>query len=115
MTGWDCSGLVVEVLKAIGLVSGQFDASAHTLYMMTKEGGTLRPVPHALAFYGKNNSVTHVGYCISPTHMVESGSGDSKTVNLDMAIKQQAFVRIRPIFGRKDWLACHIPNASHFS
>jgi hypothetical protein len=114
MAGWDCSGLVLEILKAVGVVPSKYDATSHVLYTKTLSGGIPEPRAHALAFYGKGNIATHIAYCVSPTHMVEAGSGNVLTTNLEAAIKQNAFVRVRPIYGRKDFLACHMPDKSHF-
>lgn len=112
--GFDCSGLVLEVMKARGLVSNSFDCTAHDLYIKTKSGGVIKPETHALSFYGTSQRITHVGYCVSPELMVEAGSGTSATTSLEAAIKQNAFVRMRPIFSRKDFMAIHVPDKSHF-
>jgi len=113
--GFDCSGLVLEVLRARGLVSNSFDATAHNIFIATKSGGVLKPEVHALAFFGGKQRVTHVGYCISPEFMVEAGGGGANTTSLEMAVKQNAFVRLRPIFSRKDLLAIHVPDKTHFT
>lgn len=113
--GVDCSGLVLEVLKARGVMSGSLDMTAQDLFLRTASGGVLRPEAHALAFFGKNNIATHVGYCINDNLMVEAGGGSSTCTNRAVAEKLGAFVRLRPVFHRKDYLACHIPERSHFA
>lgn len=113
--GIDCSGLVLEVLKARALVSNSFDCTAHDLYLRTKSGGAIKPEVHALAFYGTNMRITHVGYCVSDLLMVEAGGGKSTTLTVQDSIKDNAFVRLRPIFGRKDYLSVHLPDRSHFN
>jgi len=112
---WDCSGFVLELMKAQGVVSNSFDASADTLFKLTMSGGIPKPEAHALAFYGKNGVATHVSYCLNDVLCIEAAGGNSKTINLEAAQSQGAFVRIRPIFYRKDWLALAIPSKSHFS
>lgn len=112
--GLDCSGLVLEVLKARGLVANSFDCTAHDLFLRTKSGGVIKPEVHALSFYGTVQRITHVGYCVSDALMVEAGSGRSTTLTVEQSIKDNAFVRLRPIFHRKDFMAIHVPDKSHF-
>jgi len=113
--GWDCSGLILEVLKARGFASNSFDATAHGIFLATKSGGVLKPEVHALAFFGGKQRVTHVGYCVSPELMVEAGGGGANTTSLEMAVKQNAFVRLRPIFSRKDFIGVNVPDKTHFT
>lgn len=111
---FDCSGFVIEILKAKGIVSNKFDATSQVLYNLTLEGGTINPKAHCLAFYGKQ-SITHVAYCISETHVLEAGSGNSETLSDEKAQEQGAFIRLRPIHYRKDFQTIHLPDKSHFS
>lgn len=112
--GFDCSGLVIEVLKARGICKSNYDATAHELFIRTMTGGTSKPVKHALAFYGKLDRITHVGYCISSELMIESAGGGSTCIDLASASKLGAFVRLRPIYSRKDFKAIHVPDKKHF-
>ena len=106
MTGIDCSGLALEVLKAAGVFKGSYDTSAQGLFtelLNLKAEKTNLPEPLSLAFYGKSDKeITHVGICVSPTHMIEAGGGGSKVVDLKSAADANAFVRIRPIDHRSD-------------
>lgn len=112
--GFDCSGLVVEVLKALGHVNHRYDATSHNLYLATKKGLIRKPQSHALAFYGTKNRIVHVGYCISDTLMIEAGGGTSATIDEESASKLGAMVRVRPIFGRKDFLEVHTFDKTMF-
>ena len=38
--GFDCSGLVIEILKARGICKSNYDATAHELFIRTMTGGT---------------------------------------------------------------------------
>ena len=110
LLGVDCSGLVIEVLKAAGVYKGSFDTTAQGLYDdLTKNKSaalTTSPAPMSIAFYGKSvTHITHVAICVSPTHILEAGGGGSKTVDLQTAAAQNAFVRIRPIDSRVDLVA----------
>lgn len=110
LVGIDCSGLVLEVLKAAGVYKGHFDTTAQGLYDdLTKNKSaaiTHSPEPMCLAFYGKSNKeITHVTLCVSSTRMLEAGGGGAKVVDLASAAKANAYVRIRPIDSRVDIIA----------
>jgi len=112
--GFDCSGLVVEMLKARGFCKSKYDATAHTLYDATRNGGVLRPSAHCLAFFGRVNGISHVGYCLNEEYMIEASGGNSRCTSVEAAEKYGAYVRVRPIFHRKDFKAIHMPDIKHF-
>lgn len=106
MTGIDCSGLTLEVLKSAGLYKGAFDTTAQGLYSDLKSKGaevTKSPDELCLAFYGKSEKeISHVGVCVSKTHIIEAGGGGSKVVDRQSAADANAYVRVRPIDYRSD-------------
>lgn len=104
--GFDCSGLIVELLKMLGFVNSKFDATANDLMLLTRKGACLKPKAHCLVFYGTGQRATHVGYCISETHMIEAGGGNQTCIDVESASRLGAFVRVRPIFSRKDFIVC---------
>jgi cell wall-associated NlpC family hydrolase len=117
LLGIDCSGLVLEVLKAAGVYKGAFDTTAQGLYDdLTKNKSaalTNSPAPMALAFYGKSNkAITHVALCVCSTKVLEAGGGGHKVVDVASAAAANAFVRIRPIDHRIDLVA--IVNPIYF-
>mgnify|MGYP003693531167 CR=1 FL=1 len=103
LTGYDCSGLVIEILKSIGICPFS-DGSAQALYNHFRTNGTQMGVrPGALCFYGKNAmGITHIGFMINQNQILEAGAGDSTTVSLERAESQGACVRLRPYMTRKD-------------
>jgi len=108
--GIDCSGLVLEVLKAAGVYKGKFDTTAQGIYadLLNRDKAVVTKAPDAMciAFYGISTThITHVALCVSPTHMIEAGGGGSKTVDEKTAAAHNAFVRIRPIDSRVDLVA----------
>ena len=119
MGGYDCSGLVQEILRSVG-ADPPGDQTANGLYQYFNECGTLSlPRLGALAFFGLKDvgprgkvSITHVGFCLDGLRMLEAGGGGSTTVNVDAAIRQKAFVRIRPVSHRRDLVACLMPHYS---
>lgn len=105
-SGWDCSGLVQELLlSAGGHPSPGADMTANDLYefFSKKENHTIsgQPTLGALVFYKEPSprppKIVHVAMCIDPLRMIEAGGGGSSTISRDAAIAQNAYVRIRPI------------------
>lgn len=105
LEGFDCSGLVCELLRAQGKID-KTDYSAAALYDLTKKKQTDKYTRGCLAFYGKNlAAITHVAYLINSDTVVEAGGGNSETVTFEVAAMRGACVRIRPLKYRKDLLA----------
>jgi cell wall-associated NlpC family hydrolase len=110
--GFDCSGLCSEILRASGVVPYKFRTNAQGILNLFRTGGfpVCEPGFGALAFYGKSpNEVDHIAFCIDEHTIIEAGGGDSSTVNAARASAQNAFVRMRPVKFRKDFLFCYMP------
>jgi len=105
MNGFDCSGLVVEVFKGIGLLPHRGDWGAASL--SAKWPKTTEPKPGCLVFFGAGK-VTHVGIVEAVFDdrviMIEAGGGGSSTKTLADAANQDAYVMRRPVDRRKDVL-----------
>lgn len=111
--GFDCSGLVVEILKSVGYFPGNFDSNSQGLFNIVKATcqDTMNAKLGSLVFFGKDaENITHVGFCLDETRMLEAGGGGSKTITLDDASHQNAYVRIRPFRSRKDLVAIFSPK-----
>lgn len=106
LSGIDCSGLVCELLKSVGVLKNGEDLSAQMLYDRFSQDGTWNKAQRGcIAFYGESGQkVSHVGFCISPYLMIEAGGGDSSTKTIEDAKLKGALVRMRPILYRKDFL-----------
>lgn len=106
-SGIDCSGLVVEGLKAAGVINQ--DLSAEGLWQLFNKPAYQVPLPRdgALAFWFDDaGKAYHVAVCISwsgqiPAFCITADGGDSQTLTTDDAIKRNAFVKIRPISRRR--------------
>jgi cell wall-associated NlpC family hydrolase len=111
MRGFDCSGLVQEILASAGL-DPVGDQTAQALYDHFEKNGSFNVWgAGSLCFYGKDaKHITHIGFCIDQYRMIEAGGGGSKTLTEKDAIAQNAFVRIRPIKKRGDLVAVIKPN-----
>ncbi len=112
LSGFDCSGVACEMLRAAGVVHYDFRTNAQGLYETIKAAGIkAEPALGSLSFYGKDeHSITHVGFCIDGYTMVEAGGGDATTLDVIFASKQNAFVRFRPVKFRHDYLFSIHPN-----
>lgn len=105
--GYDCSGLVIELIQSVGLLPHNYDNTAQGLYDHFQAKGVHNA--HgvgALCFYGKAvNKITHVAMLLEntpPFRIIEAGGGGSRTNTKTDAEEQNAFVRIRPMNYRQD-------------
>jgi len=109
-SGFDCSGLVVEVLKSCGKIPRKADFTARGLYdWACRNGGAvgIPTEPGCLVFWGATsspNSIFHVeiAWGIFDGTWVSMGAsgGGSKTKTREDAIRDNAFIKIRPMYGR---------------
>jgi cell wall-associated NlpC family hydrolase len=108
LQGFDCSGLVIELLKAIGAAPPS-DTTAQGIYNHFKTNCTIGSQNFgALCFYGKSLSeITHIGFLLSENLMIEAGGGGSKITTIGEALRADAVVRVRPVNFRRD-LVCVI-------
>jgi cell wall-associated NlpC family hydrolase len=111
MAGLDCSGLIRELYFFPNLTP-RSDKTAEGWYEFFK-AESYRGIRKlgALAFYGADiDHISHVAMFLDDTRIIEAGGGNRSTTNLDMAIKQNAFVRIRPFDRRTDLVAVLAPE-----
>lgn len=111
--GFDCSGLVIELLQSVDVIDHKLDTTAHGILKIMRERGCEKPTNTAnfadLVFFGKTRA-THVGFCLNDLQMLEAGGGGSKTKTRQDAADQNAIVRIRPISIRSDILSVCRPD-----
>lgn len=106
--GFDCSGLVVECLQAIGVLASGSDATAQGLFRdLVDRGWTMvRPGnerPGDICFWGKSAaSITHVSIAIGSGQHIEAGGGGSSSKT---EATSTGMVRVRPLSSRADLLA----------
>lgn len=80
-------------------------------YFFGAVGDTCDPKFGALLFFGKSSKeITHVAFALSSTHMIEAAGGDHTTLTKELAAIKGAFVKIRPIRHRSDFLSAVLPN-----
>ncbi len=108
--GFDCSGLVQEILSSVGLdVPGDQNAQAY-FYIFSKSGVMCQAKAGALAFFGTSeHDIIHIGWLLNGHQMMEAGGGDSSVVNDLEALQKRAYVRVRPLSHRSDCVAILMP------
>ena len=112
LKGFDCSGLVIELLQSCGQLPRNFDTTAQGLYDKFLNKGLISSTGFgSLVFFGKSTSkITHVGFMLDSFRMIEAGGGGSSTTTVEEAARRNAFVRIRPITWRNDLVAAIRPR-----
>lgn len=102
--GFDCSGFCIEVLKAVGLLPRRGDWRAVDLYNLFKSKATQDPTPGCLTFYGRSTSaITHVELVLAKigdtVFTIGASGGGSNTKTKEDAIRDNAFIKVRPMRG----------------
>ena len=103
--GFDCSGFVVEVLKAVGLIKrGRWvDYTAQGLHDMFIDCKVSGPSFGCLALYWSRTGhrVVHVEICLDSALTLGASGGGSRTKTKEDAVRDNAFIKVRPInYGR---------------
>lgn len=112
VTGLDCSGLVEQLLRIIG-VDPPATQNAQSFYnYFSQRPHTNEFKTGALCFYGSSpQSITHIGMSFDDEEaIIESRGGTSQTINAAIAGKQDACTSIRPCNHRKDLVAVIFPD-----
>ena len=115
--GLDCSGLMVEILRATGLIGRKNDYTAAQLYMLFHSKLVPRPTasPGMMVFFGNDvEHITHVGMVVEVLEdqtvlVLEAAGGGSGVDTPEEAQKKDAMVTIRPM--RSDAIAVVDPFA----
>jgi len=100
--GFDCSGLTIEILKSVGILPRGGDWTADQLSKMFPE--TDSPKLGCLVFWNKgpDSRAIHVEMCISDDLSIGASGGGSSTLTVEDAMRQNAFVKVRPFRSRSN-------------
>lgn len=104
MKGFDCSGFVIEILKSVGALPRTGDWTAKELWDKFDKKVIPYPNEGCLVFWrgrARNSAIVHVEYCIDDTHSIGASGGGRKTETVADAIKQNAYIKVRPFSSRK--------------
>jgi len=99
MEGFDCSGLIHEVLQSVGLEKHGLDCTAHDLYLTIKSETRILDKPRfgALVFWFRDGKAIHVAMLVNEFQICEAGGGGADTLTEEDAKRRNAYVRIRPL------------------
>lgn len=113
LDGFDCSGLVCEILRAAGVMD-RCDYSAQDIFnIIQKKSNKSVKRAGAVAFYGKSaTQVYHVAFHLDEFLIIEAGGGDASVTTKEEAERRGAMVRVRKFDYRKDYLFSLYPDYS---
>ncbi len=106
--GVDCSGLVVEGLRACGLLANRQDMSADTMWR-TYRAKYAVPAPRegcVIFWFNKSGRAIHTAVGVGPQHCIGAHGGDSDITDSTIAESEGAFVKYRPIYYRTEPFKC---------
>jgi len=100
--GFDCSGMVQEVLKSVGALARRGDRAASGLWNHYQDCLVQEPYDGCLVFYqnGNTGKIIHIEFCLNEELCIGASGGGSKTTTKEAAADANAFVKVRPIKSR---------------
>jgi cell wall-associated NlpC family hydrolase len=110
--GLDCSGLVQLILAKAGL-DPWGDQTADRLYRWfsdPKRGTREVWGLGALAFFGIETRIHHIGWCLDKRIMINAAGGGPTVTSISAAKKVNASVKIEPIASHSHLHAIIMPN-----
>ena len=112
LVGFDCSGLVSEILKANQVIGNQETLGSQDLFNRFQQTGSWNVLKAgSLVFYGTDSThIDHVAMLIDQETIIEAASGDHTTTSLQIAQQQGAFVKLRQYKYRNDLIAVIRPK-----
>jgi len=99
-SGFDCSGFVIEVLKSVGKLPRKGDWTAAGLYEHFKSVAVGEPREGCLVFWHAGDKIIHVEMCVDSERSLGASGGGSKTLTREDAIRDNAFIKMRPFASR---------------
>jgi hypothetical protein len=96
-TAFDCSGLVVELLKSSGKLPRSGDWTANGLQRKFTEVFSAGEGILACYWNRSEDRIVHIEYCIDEHTTIGASGGGSRTKTVQDAIAQNAYIKVRPI------------------
>ncbi|RPI56414.1 MAG: hypothetical protein EHM49_00030 [Deltaproteobacteria bacterium] len=98
---FDCSGMVVEILKSVGALPRKGDWTAHSLWELFKDRLVEHPYEGCLVFWENGSGkVIHVELCLDNELSIGASGGGSSTLTEQNASDQNAYIKVRPFRSR---------------
>ena len=104
ITGFDCSGFVIEILKSVGILPRKGDWTAQGLWEKFSDKRVTNPHAGCLVFWKKQNSdkIVHIEYCLDDELAIGASGGRSTTRTPEDARDQNAYIMVRPMRTRRN-------------
>ena len=96
-SSFDCSGIVVEVCKSVGILARKGDWNGEGLRQLFSAYEVPKPYKGCLVFFMRDGRAYHVEVCINEYQTTGASGGGSRTKTVQDAIKHNAFIKRRPI------------------
>jgi cell wall-associated NlpC family hydrolase len=104
LAGFDCSGLIVTILRAVGLLHIAEDLTADGL-LSRFLNRPARALPGALAFWrAPSGKARHVEMLLTSRFTIGASGGGSTVLTIQDAIRENAFVQLRPLATRPGYI-----------
>ncbi len=100
-SGFDCSGLVVECLKAVGKLKEHEDLSANGLWERFKHLEQPEPRDGCMVFWFHGDRAYHIAICEDRESCITANGGGRRVKTVEDAWRYNAFIKTRPIDHRK--------------
>lgn len=97
-SGFDCSGLVIECLKSVGILPRKGDWTADNLYRRFKSGEVWQDInPGDLVFWENEvGTQVHVEIMVGPGLSIGASGGGSWATSGTEALRRGAYIKVRP-------------------
>lgn len=102
VSGFDCSGLMIEVLQSVGIIAEKKDYTAHGLKNLFPETDVLEPGNMVFWDWNGDGKIDHVEMIAflddnGEVFTVGASGGDSSTTTEAVASSQNAYIKQRPL------------------
>lgn len=103
VAGFDCSGFCIEILKSVGMLPRRGDWTAQGLWNKFEKYEVDKPSLGSLVFWtnSRGDRIIHVEMALNSHLCIGASGGGSKTTNIEHAINQNAYIKVRPFGSRK--------------
>jgi len=99
--GFDCSGFVIEILKSVGVLPREGDWTADGLWRRFRDKEVPSPTLGCLVFwFNIEGRAVHVEFCLDDKLAIGASGGGRNVKTMQDAVRQNAYIKIRPILSR---------------
>ena len=96
-SGFDCSGLIMEILQSVGHLPRNIDMTANQLYLRYQNKPSEAKAGCLVFWFNDVGKAVHVEMLIDQHSVIGASGGGSKTTTLKKAIKHNAFIKMNSL------------------